>query len=702
MSPTQRKAGGHANRVPWVTYVLIAVCIVAFLGAEHGSRGVDAAAEAGLKKASDYFIQHPYLELPRRLQAHLDAAVVERARADYRATRQRRGAPELSRGIRRRQQASLDHLVWQSLSQFESLPSQRWGMRPDKRDPLTFLTHIFLHAGWLHLVGNLAFLLVLGFYLECAWGGPLFALLVLAGAVVSAGAVAFVSPDLASPLVGMSGVVAALLGAFAIRLAGIWKEGAYSFLLTTGVTWLLLPVWLGTEWSVVRAVEGAPLVGGSGGVSYWGLAAGSTLGAVVAAVTWVLGFEKAVVDPAMDSKRTRMTSPQLDRAVQACSEGRLDQAFKLLSNLLSREPGNRDAALAMWDVASDLGRPGAAVAGMLRVIRDDIQQGDHAAAVDHWLSLAAQGLAADAEPALLTRMALLLREADRPAAAVNALQLALERSREGNTTVVASRVARAARDLDANTAEEAAWRALGCVELDFQERQNLEALLAELHRGRTHEDGLLDLSPPSSQPTADEGLESESQPEEMVLAQAEQWEAPELLEDLEKPSSIPAPIDLDFKTRTLRVVPARPLEIDDRGLVVEVEGDKKRRVDFAKVDAISVVAVHGLGRKPVILMDLILNWSATSDAELKLVRLRADRFDPRRLVSGSDTPLEALRLFADYLLGTARAIPLPDLQAARGRPFAVLESVEAYHRDVLMVQEADDADGCGEESSSHT
>jgi hypothetical protein len=499
----------------------------------------------------------------------------------------------------------------------------------------------------------------------------------------------------------MSGVVAALLGAFAIRLAGIWKEGAYSFLLVTGVTWLLLPVWLGTEWSVAGAVEGGSSMVGAEGVSYWGFAAGSTFGAAVAAAIWLLGFEKIVVDPAMDSKRTRMASPLLDRAVQACSEGRLDEAFKLLSNLLSREPDNRDAALAMWDVASELGRPGAAAAGMLRVIRDDIQQGDHAAAVEHWLSLAAQGLAADGEPALLTRMALLLREADQPAAAVNALQLALQRSGEDNTTVVASRVARAARDLDPGTAEEAAWRALGCVELDFQERQNLEGLLAQLHRERRQEGDLLELSTPAHARTAEEGPGSERQPEDLVLSETVQWEAPEVLEDLEKPGALRTPVDLDFTARTLRMVPARPLEIDSDGLVVEVEGGKKRRLDFAKVDAISVVAVHGLGRKPVILLDLLLNWSARGDAELKLVRLRADHFDPRRLVTGSDTPLEALRLFADYLLGTARAVPLPDLQAARGRPFAVLESLQAYHRDVLMVQEADDADGCGEESPDH-
>jgi membrane associated rhomboid family serine protease len=676
-----------------VTYALIAACMLAFLAAERGTRGVDAAAETGLKQASDYFIEHPYLKPPRRLQPHLDAAVVERARESYREARQRRGAPELSLGIQRRQQATLDGLVWQSLAEFDSLPSQRWGMRPERQDPLSFVTHVFIHAGWLHLVGNLAFLLILGFYLECAWGGPLFALLVLGGAVVSAGAVAVASPGLANPLIGMSGVVATLLGAFAIRLAGIWKEGAYPFLLVTGVTWLLLPVWLGTEWSVALAIEGGPLRVGTGGVSYWGFAAGSTFGAAVAAAIWLLGAEETLLNPAMDSKRTVMASPLLDRAVEACGEGHFHEAFRLLSSLLSREPDNRDAALAMWDVASEFGRPGAAAAGMLRVIRDDIQRRDHAAAVDHWLSLAAQGLAADAEPALLTRMALLLREANQPAAAVKALHLALERSENDNTTAVASRVARAARDLDPDTAEEAAWRALGCVELDFQERQNLEDLLGQLYRERKQQDDLLEISTPTRARTAEEKSLLERQLEGAAPSETVQWEAPELLEDFEKPDASPAPIDLDFATRTLRVVAARPLGLDSDGLVIEIEGGSKRRMGFAKVDALSVVAVHGLGPKPVILMDLLLNWLGQDGAELKVVRLRADRFDPRRLVTGSEAPLEALRLFADCLLGATRGVPLPDLQAVRGRPFAVLESLEAYHRDVLMAQEAADAHG---------
>ena len=62
MSPTQRQAGSHVSRLPWVSYALIAACVVGFLAAERGTQGVDAAAKAGLKDDADYFMQHPYLE----------------------------------------------------------------------------------------------------------------------------------------------------------------------------------------------------------------------------------------------------------------------------------------------------------------------------------------------------------------------------------------------------------------------------------------------------------------------------------------------------------------------------------------------------------------------------------------------------------------------------------------------------------------
>ena len=172
-------------------------------------------------------------------------------------------------------------------------------------------------------------------------------------------------------------------------------------------------------------------------------------GALVSFAIRVLGVEGSIERAEVDGEiRRGATNPQLERALQERSAGRLDEAFNLLSGILRREPEQLDASLAFWDVANDLGRPGAAASAILRVVRDEIQRGDCANAVKHWLELAECGFDGDAEPALLIRMATMLRDAGERQAAVRALRNALLRAEGASATAVASRVAREASELD--------------------------------------------------------------------------------------------------------------------------------------------------------------------------------------------------------------------------------------------------------------
>ena len=99
----------------------------------------------------------------------------------------------------------------------------------------------------------------------------------------------------------------------------------------------------------------------------------------------------------------------------------------------------------------------------------------------------------------------------------------------------------------------------------------------------------------------------------------------------------------------------------------------------------AVVAAHGLAARPVVLVDLVLNWNDSGAAPLHVLRLRSDRFDPRKLVPGAADALAALRQLLADLLTRSAAVPLPDADAARGRPFRVFSDPLAYQREVLQV-----------------
>ncbi|HVN39896.1 MAG TPA: rhomboid family intramembrane serine protease [Myxococcota bacterium] len=132
----------------------------------------------------------------------------------------------------------------------------------------------------------------------------------------------------------------------------------------------------------------------------------------------------------------------------------------------------------------------------------------------------------------------------------------------------------------------------------------------------------------------------------------------------------------------LKCVEAVPVALDDSGLSLR----NGPQVDFTRVDGIAVAAVHGIAAKPVILVDLLLNWTEISDAPLRTVRLRSDQFDPRTLFPGAGGGLEAFRALLDALHGRVGAAPLPDAAAARGRPFKMFPSLAQYEREVLQVE----------------
>ena len=81
---------------------------------------------------------------------------------------------------------------------------------------LTPLSATLVHGGWLHLAGNILMLMWCGLAVERALGSRATLLLYLIGAYVAAAAQFFVAPHSTSPVIGASGAISALIGAFAL------------------------------------------------------------------------------------------------------------------------------------------------------------------------------------------------------------------------------------------------------------------------------------------------------------------------------------------------------------------------------------------------------------------------------------------------------------------------------------------------------
>ncbi|MDR7100373.1 membrane associated rhomboid family serine protease [Lysobacter niabensis] len=110
-------------------------------------------------------------------------------------------------------------LDWGALSGGLAAPSEWMASLRDGRI-LRLFTALFLHADWAHLLGNLVFLLIFGLSAERAMGPwRLLALFLLGGAVANlAAAVAIGTPD--RLIIGASGAVSALIGAYLALFPG--------------------------------------------------------------------------------------------------------------------------------------------------------------------------------------------------------------------------------------------------------------------------------------------------------------------------------------------------------------------------------------------------------------------------------------------------------------------------------------------------
>ncbi|MFL5039737.1 MAG: rhomboid family intramembrane serine protease [Xanthobacteraceae bacterium] len=111
-------------------------------------------------------------------------------------------------------------------------------------EPLTLVSYMFLHGGWIHLLGNMLFLWVFGDNVEDAMGHARFLVFYLACGVAGGAAHAFANPTSEAPLIGASAAVAGTLGAYLIlhpkvklwvlafgriplKLSAMWVIGAW-------------------------------------------------------------------------------------------------------------------------------------------------------------------------------------------------------------------------------------------------------------------------------------------------------------------------------------------------------------------------------------------------------------------------------------------------------------------------------------------
>jgi membrane associated rhomboid family serine protease len=669
----------------------------------------------------------------------------------------------------------------------------RWGLVPKHPQGPGLFTHMFMHAGWGHLLGNFLILFLAGPPLEDRWGRPLFAGVYVAAGLFAGGFFILMTPGSNLPLVGASGAIAALMGATLVRFWSTKIRFFYIFWVLRFIkgtfwapVWAILPLWFANNIFMARLADN---LGVEGGVAYWCHVGGFVFGVAFAYGMRHWQIEERYLHHAIESRITVSSNPVIDEAMELRIQGEPEAAFQLLREAAGERSDDPDVVSAFWELACELRRSGEAVSLMLGLVKQSLANGEGDLAIAHWEEIAERAPAAQADRQLLVRLVPVLLEKEKHKRAVQALRRTVDPRLGELTSGMAFRLLELAKDVDPATALVAARCALDGGSLHQAKRERIEALVAELDErcaglpeldfnectdeamgGDTEADSSIPIEhdpvyeftlPSESEATpevpgreldATGSLVASDSGDELVpdSVPPDQWStgppppppfappgefappegpSPPPLPPAVAPPAAPAPPeapsppppppvavpaaepappealpdpppaqeapthDLALEAVAsvarfcdLKVIEAAPLELAEDGVVLQrVEGGRGR-VDYAKVQALAVAAVKGLSPKPVLIIDLIVNWNDTGEGPLQLIRVRSDAFDVRKLMPQATRSIDAFRALQEQLLARTGAAPLPDRDAVRGRPFRTYSDLESYQREVLQVE----------------
>lgn len=173
------------------------------------------------------------------------------------------------------------------------------GLIPEEKTWWTWLTSMFVHAGFFHFVGNMIYLFLFGACIEDIMGRLRFSFFYLAGGLFANLSQVLLSTELDAdlPIVGASGAITACIGAFLIALPRTKINFRY-------FVWIFIRVFTGEFWlkawiviafwflmDFVSLVLQLGVFGGGGGVAF-GAHVGGTIGGALAMLAMRRSLEK--------------------------------------------------------------------------------------------------------------------------------------------------------------------------------------------------------------------------------------------------------------------------------------------------------------------------------------------------------------------------------------------------------------------------
>ncbi len=148
---------------------------------------------------------------------------------------------------------------------------------PQAPTELTLLTSMFLHGGFMHLLGNMLFLWVLGDNVEDAMGHKRFVVFYGLSGLAAVLAHSLNDPGSEIPMIGASGAISGVIGAYLMLHPKARIKTLISYFLVWLPAYVVLGFWIGFQFLSVTMAAG----GAGGGVAWWAHIGGFLAGVIL-------------------------------------------------------------------------------------------------------------------------------------------------------------------------------------------------------------------------------------------------------------------------------------------------------------------------------------------------------------------------------------------------------------------------------------
>lgn len=144
-------------------------------------------------------------------------------------------------------------------------------------EPITLLSYMFLHGGWLHLISNMAFIWVFADNIEDAFGVVGFSLFYLLCGVAGALTHVAMSPDSNAPLIGASGAVSGVIASYLL----LYPHARVWILLFMRIPLRFQAFWVLGGWALLQIVSLFLIPDEGQAVAWWAHIGGFMAGLVL-------------------------------------------------------------------------------------------------------------------------------------------------------------------------------------------------------------------------------------------------------------------------------------------------------------------------------------------------------------------------------------------------------------------------------------